>query len=320
MQDDYNSGRPINTNRQSYVFLYIVVSILLLAGLIFLFKSSLFDKRDVNAKILRDQILMNEDLVYSDNTSDAKSWLWEFGNGDRSNQQNGTYRYKKPGAYIVRLTVDGKLQQQFPIDVKNALDTAAKDTLLTINGPTRGIVNEEVRLEAQGSARIYEWSFGETGRVDIKGPTALYTYHNPGTYFVKLNTDNSRRQVYHKIQITNPDSTINAIVAPGEGERRVIDDIRAHLQAIANGADFNTQYYYLVNRYFCGDEKVSVNVDSNGDQKQTDLYSYCMRLTFGGGVNIDEAQVTLKPKSTCSSLLTVKQHSATSNPGIKRSK
>jgi hypothetical protein len=38
-----------------------------------------------------------------------------------------------------------------------------------------GIVNEEVRLEAQGNARIYEWSFGETGRVDVKGPTALYT-------------------------------------------------------------------------------------------------------------------------------------------------
>lgn len=320
MQEDYNSGRPVNTNRQNYIFLYIVVSILLLAGLIFLFKSSLFDKRTVNAKILKDEININEDLVYSDNTDDSKSWLWEFGNGDKSDKQNGAYRYKKVGAYIVRLTVDGKLQQQFPINVKDTVAQLVKDTLLTINGPTQGIVNEEVRLEAQGVARIYEWSFGETGRVDIKGPTALYTYHNPGTYFVRLNADNGSHPVFHKIRITNPDSTINAIVAPGEGERKVIDDIRAHLQAIANGADFNTHYYYLVKRYFCGDEKVTVNVDSNGENKQTDFYSYCMRLTFGGGVSIDEAQVTLKPKSTCSSLLTVKQHSSTSNAAAKRTK
>jgi hypothetical protein len=319
MQDDYNSGRPINTNRQSYLFLYIVVGILLLAGLIFLLKSSLFDKREVNARILKDEIFLNEDLVYSDNTADAKAWLWEFGNGDKAKQQNGSYRFKKPGAYIVRVTVDGKMQQQFPINVKDTVAATAQDTLLTINGPTRGIVNEEVRLEAQGNGRIYEWSFGETGRVDIKGPTALYVYHNPGTYFVRLRADNVSHPIYHKILITNPDSAINAIVAPGEGEQRVIDDIRAHLQAIANGADFNNHYYYLVNKYFCGDEKVAVNMESNGERKQTDFYSYCMRLTFGGGVTIDEAQVALKAKSSCSNLLTVKQHSSTTN-GIKRTR
>ncbi|MEX8547213.1 MAG: PKD domain-containing protein [Mucilaginibacter sp.] len=314
MPDDYNSGRAINTNRQNYVFLYIVATILLLAGLIFLFKSSLFDKRTTNARILKDEIFLNEDLVYSDNTPEAKKWLWEFGNGDRSNRQNGSYRFKKSGAYIIRVTVDGNLQQQFPINVKDTAVALGKDTLLTVNGPTRGIVNEEVRLEAQGNARIYEWSFGETGRVDIKGPTALYTYHNAGTYFVRLRADNVTRPVYHKILITNPDSTVNAMIMPGEGERKVVDDIRAHLQAIANGADFNSNYYYLVNKYFCGDEKVSVNVEANGDRKQTDFYSYCMRLTFGGGVNVDEAQTALKAKSTCSNLLTVKQHLSQLNP------
>ncbi|WP_374948630.1 PKD domain-containing protein [Mucilaginibacter sp.] len=320
MEDDYNNGRPINTNRQNYVLLYIIVGILLLAGLIFLFKSSIFDKRSIDAKILKSEIYLNEELVYSDNTTGAKTWLWEFGNGDHANTQNGTYHFKAPGAYIVRVTVDGKLQQQFPIDVKDTVVAPVKDTLLTINGPTQGIVNEEVRLEAQGQARIFEWSFGETGRIDVKGPTALYIYHAPGTYFIKLATDNSRHPVFHKILITDPDSTVNAVITPGEGERKVIDDIRSHLQAIANGADFNTQYYYLVNKYFCGDEKVTVNVDANGEEKQTDFYSYCMRLTFGGGISIDEAQVTLRPKSTCSSLLTVKQHSAATGSGIKKTK
>jgi len=319
MQDN-NNGRPINTNRQNFVFLYIIVIILLLAGLILLFKSSLFDKRTANAKILKDEIFLNDNLVYSDNTPHAKKWLWEFGNGDKSSTQNGSYHFKKSGSYIVRVTIDGSLQQQFPLNVKDTVAAAVRDSLITINGPTQGIVNEEIRLEAQGNARIYEWSFGETGRVDVTGPTALYTYRNQGTYLVKLNTDYSKHPVYHKIIITNPDSTVNEIVSPGEGQRKVVDDIRSHLQAIANGADFNTQYYYLVNKYFCGDEKVVVNLETNGDSKQIDFYSYCMRLTFGGGISIDEAQVTLKPKSNCSSMLSVKQHSATSGSANKSAK
>jgi hypothetical protein len=319
MQDDDNntSGRPVNTNRQNYIFLYIIISILLLAGLIFLFKSSLFDKRTVSAKVLKDEIFLNEGLIYSDNTPDAKTWLWEFGNGDKSTQQNGSYKFKKSGAYIVRVTVDGSLQQQFPVNVKDTLAALVRDTLLNINGPTQGIVNEEIRLEAQGNARIYEWSFGETGRVDMTGPTALYTYRRPGTFLVKLTTDNGKRPVYHKIFISNPDSSVNEIVTPGEGEQKIVNDIRANLQAIANGSNFNKHYYYLVRRYFCGDEKIMVSVEENGKSTQADFYSYCMRLTFGGGINVDEAQVTLKPKSSCSSMLSVKQHFSNTSSGIK---
>jgi len=317
MKEDYNNGRSVNTNRQTFIFLYIVLGILLIAGLIILLKSSLFEKRVVNARILKDEIFLNENLVYSDNTANAKKWLWEFGNGDKSARQNGSYRFNKAGDYIIRVTVDGNLQQQFPVNVKDTVATVV-DTLVTINGPTQALVNEQVRLDAQGNARIYEWSFGETGRVDIKGPTALYTYHNPGVYIIRLSTDKSSRPIYHKMYVTNPDSTVNQIVTPGEGERKEIDDIRAHLQAIANGADFNANYYYLVNKYFCGDEKVAVNLETNGESKQTDLYSYCMRLTFGGGVSIDQAQVTLKPKSNCSSMLDVKQHSSISNPATKK--
>ena len=318
MKDNYNGGRPVDTNRNTYTLLYIFIGVVVLALLIFFLRSSLFDKRVVNAKILKDEIVLNENFVYSDNTANAKTWLWEFGNGDKSTEQNGSYHFKKAGDYIVRITVDGSLKQQFPVSVKDSVTSAVIDTLISINGPTQGIVNEQVRLEAQGTARFYDWSFGETGRVDIKGPTALYTFHNPGTYFVKLSTDKSRHPVYHRMLITNPDSTINQIVNPGEGERKVVDDIRAHLQAIANGADFNHNYYYLVRRYFCGDEKVTVNLESNGDSKQTDFYSYCMRLTFGGGTSVDEAQVTLKPKSNCSSMLTVKQHSTNASVAKKK--
>ncbi|WP_316798427.1 PKD domain-containing protein [Pedobacter frigidisoli] len=306
--------KQVNSNSQGYVILYILLAVLLLSGLIFLFKSSLFEKRSIEARILKDEIYLNEDLVYTDNTPKAAKWQWEFGNGEKSNTQNGSYHYAKPGSYIVRLTVDGELREQFPVNVRDTIRSIV-DSVLTISGPTAGVVNEEVRLEGDGEGKNFEWSFGETGRVDVKGKTALYTYRAPGKYVVRLRSDKSARPIYHTILITDPNSEIvQDLVAPGDGERKTIDDIRARLQAIANGADFNYNYYYLVNKYMCGNEKVTVNVEMNGKKKQTDIYSYCMGLTFGGEIAVDEAQLTIKPNSSCASLVSIKQHSATAQP------
>jgi len=306
--------KQVSSNSQGYVILYILLSVLLLTGLIVLFKSSLFENRTVDARILKDQIYLNENLVYTDNTRGASSWLWEFGNGEKAATQNGSYHYTKPGEYIIRLTVDGKLREQFPVSVRDTIKSVI-DSVLTISGPTSGVVNEEVRLEGDGEGKNFEWSFGETGRVDVKGKTALYTYRAPGTFLVRLRTDKSRKPVFHTITVTDPNSEIvEDMVAPGDGERKAIDDIRARLQAIANGADFNANYYYLINKYMCSNEKVSVNVEMNGKKKQTDFYSYCMGLTFGGEIAIDEAELNIKPNSSCASLLNVKQHSASAQP------
>ncbi|SHF30146.1 PKD domain-containing protein [Pedobacter caeni] len=310
MADTTTNGKSVSSNSQGYIFLYIFIAILVLAAIIFFFKSSVFDKRNVDARILKDEMYLNEDLVFTDNTKNAKKWLWEFGNGAKSNTQNGSYRYLKSGSYIVRLTVDGELREQFPVNVRDTV-VAAIDTLLSISGPTSGLVNEEVRLEAEGKASLYEWAFGETGRVDVKGRTALYTFHSPGQYMVKLSTDKGHRPVYHTIFITDPNAVIDTeLVLPGEGERKVIDDIRARLQAIANGADFNTNYYYLTRKYMCNNEKVTVAVEQDNVKKSSDFYSYCMGLTFGGEIVVDEAQLTISPTSNCAILVNIKQHSA----------
>ncbi|WP_316804311.1 PKD domain-containing protein [Pedobacter nototheniae] len=309
-----SNTKQVSSNSQGYVILYILLAVLLLSGLIFLFKSSLFEKRAVDARILKDEIYLNEDLVYTDNTNKATKWSWEFGNGDKSATQTGSYHYTKPGSYIIRLTVDGELREQFPVNVRDTV-RAIIDSVLTISGPTAGVINEEVRLEGDGEGKNFEWSFGETGRVDVKGKTALYTYRAPGKYIVRLRTDKSPRPVYHTIFITDPNAEIvQDLVAPGDGERKTIDDIRARLQAIANGADFNSNYYYLINKYMCSNEKVAVNVEMNGKKKQTDIYSYCMGLTFGGEIAIDEAQLSIKPNSTCANLLNIKQHSSATQP------
>ena len=51
MQDQPNKGKAIDTNRQNYMFLYIIVAIVLVAALIILFKSSIFEISDFMIRI-----------------------------------------------------------------------------------------------------------------------------------------------------------------------------------------------------------------------------------------------------------------------------
>jgi PKD repeat protein len=308
MSDTINDNeKSVSSNSMGYFFIYIFIAILVFTALILLLKSALFDKRTADASILKNELYSNESLVFSDNTKDAKKWLWEFGDGARSHAQNGTYHYLKSGSYIIRLTIDGALKVQFPVTVKDTV-AAKTDTVLTINGPTSGVVNEEVRLEAAGKGTQFEWSFGETGRVDVNGKTALYTFHSPGKFLVQLRSDKSR-PVTHIMYITDP-SLDTVLVVPGEGERKIVDDIRAHLQAIADGADFNSNYYYVTNKYLCNNEKVTVAIEQDSAKRSTDFYSYCMALTFGGEISVDQAQLTISANSPCATLLNIKQHSA----------
>jgi gliding motility-associated-like protein len=55
------------------------------------------------------------DLSIDDNIS---SWLWNFGDGSSSNEQNPSYLYSNPGTYYVTLTI---------IDENNCEDTITKE-------------------------------------------------------------------------------------------------------------------------------------------------------------------------------------------------
>ncbi|MGN6510384.1 MAG: PKD domain-containing protein [Chitinophaga sp.] len=296
--------KAVRTDNRNRIYLYIALAILALA-VVFLLLKLLMGKREINARLLRNEIFLNENLVYTDNTPGSSEWKWEFGDGSRSKEQSGYYRFKESGTYLVRLTVDNSLQQQFAVVVKDTVPLTGMDSI-RISGPTAGVTGMQLRLEADGDANLFEWSFGETGRVDAKGRNAYYTYRTPGRYTVALKTDRSPVPVYTVLNITEPLTDIG-LVDPNAGGQALTDDFKTRLQAIANGGNFNKHYYYLVRKYLCNGEKTTAQAQDETGEKNTDFYSYCIGLTFSKNVVIDEVSLTLAP-SRCVSLVQVKQH------------
>ena len=230
-----------------------------------------FSSRTVRMTLTPIEVETGETVHYADSTRNARSWLWEFGNGDISHERSGEYVFKKPGRYQVRLQVDGGLERKQIITVHRSRDDYGSDELVRMKAPATAFQGEIVSFKGYGPSKEWRWQFGESGIVDSREQNPLYAYTEPGIYEVLLTTENTQYPVRHTIEIlpqyTENDST-DVLVIIG-------NDIREHLQAIVDGKPFNTHYNYILKKYLCGNPDIAVTVNNS---KKNDFYSYCQGL------------------------------------------
>jgi parallel beta-helix repeat protein len=112
-------------------------------------------------------------------TNSSKSWLWNFGDGTTSTEQNPTHNYSKAGNYAVVLTVT--LQNGGTVTRTKTVTIKEEDiTAPTVNGPVGGVFNttQTVTLtgsDNSGSATIYYTTDGS----DPRTSTTRIQYTNP---------------------------------------------------------------------------------------------------------------------------------------------
>lgn len=271
---------------------------ILTAGLLLLYSSH---QAVLKSRVWPLGVAVGEPLHYLDSTTDAHSWHWEFGQGETSLAPRGEFYYRRPGTYKVRLTVDGHHESLFTVSVKAPLH---RDSTIRLLGPTEGSVDEKLTFQTFGApAHKYTWYFGQSGQIDSHEAVVFYAYTKPGTYLVRLATDVTPRLLQQKITIR---PRYSPFVQPAD---TAADDIRLHLQRIADGQQVNQQYTYLLNRYLCGQADAPVLA---GALPPSDFYSYCMNLQFDPNWVIDAAKVevdTLRGLGTaCTARLIVTQH------------
>ncbi|NYT07309.1 MAG: PKD domain-containing protein, partial [Methanomicrobiales archaeon] len=130
-------------------------------------------------------------LVQFTDTSDGKpsKWLWKFGDGGYSVQQNPYYLYKKPGVYTVTLTVNNNA----------GADTITKTNLITVTelpvaGFTANITSGtsplavEFKDTSAGNPTSWSWTFGDGGTSNDQNP--VHVFAGPGTFSVELTVAN----------------------------------------------------------------------------------------------------------------------------------
>lgn len=282
-----------------------VVSTLLVASLIAIWlQRKSVDPDDIVAVAFPANLSLGDSLKFEDKTDNAKTKKWDFGDGKTSERGKGVHFYSKPGFYEVKLTIDNKYTKTFPILVSNRIvdQPIILASPATIDGPSQAMQLENVVFRAVSpNAKSFTWKFGETGNIDSKEKMGFYSYKTPGIYTVTLFTDDSMEPITHQIRVLPAYNPIEAVeqdisTTVDDTYNEIDDDLKRVLQQIANGNNFNSNYNYLLNSYFCNNDNVAVTV--NGE-KIKNLYYYCTGLQFDKSNIIQEVKTTFNNNQTC---------------------
>ena len=123
--------------------LYIFISVIILIMFFLLVMRACSQKQPIQATVTPSDPVVGEEIFFSDSTSGARIWYWEFGNNETSTQRSGYHRFKQKGVYKIRLTVNGNLERYFDVRVKEK--TNAEDLhLVHIIAPKEAIQGENL--------------------------------------------------------------------------------------------------------------------------------------------------------------------------------
>lgn len=144
-----------------------------------------------------------EPVVFTDASIDTDgtiiSWLWNFGDGAVSQEQNPTYTFDFATGYEVRLTVkddkggENTIKKQFNVsdpDVPNVSPTASFSISGELFQKAAQVTFTDTSTDSDGSITAWAWDFGDGNTASTKNP--IHFYGGVGSFTVTLIvTDNS---------------------------------------------------------------------------------------------------------------------------------
>jgi PKD repeat protein len=124
------------------------------------------------------------------NTGVINSWVWAFGDGGSSTQQNPTHIYTAPGTYTVTLIIEtnqGCIDTAYGFAEVWPLPVASFITSPVCQGYTA--LFTDLSIANSNSLVSWQWSFGDGGTSTLQNPS--YIYGTSGIYNVTLTVTNS---------------------------------------------------------------------------------------------------------------------------------
>jgi PKD repeat protein len=110
-------------------------------------------------------------------------WLWDFGDGQTSAEQDPMYVYADSGLYVVQMIVTD--ENQCRDTVLSALQVYPQpDALFDLIENYEGMQGQVLLDNLSQNAARYEWDFGNGEQSELTSPVVLYQEN--GTYLIEL--------------------------------------------------------------------------------------------------------------------------------------
>lgn len=157
-----------------------------------------------------------DEIVYFTNQSEnGKTYLWNFGDGEKSDLESPSHKFTSAGVFLVKLEVSNgneSVEKSLTISVEK-LEPVAD---FSISSPEAG-VNEAVRFTNHSeNATSYEWDFGDGSTSTASNP--VHYYASTGTYTVTLTAyrNEDSNSATKEVNIMVPEN-----ILPGQGAMNI---------------------------------------------------------------------------------------------------
>lgn len=159
------------------------------------------------------------EVHFQNNTPGAVSWLWDFGDGTTSDQQNPVHTYTTVASYDVKLTVataNGCGNTITKPRFVRVIPTTVKITADMDEGCVNVLtVHPTTEIRTVDAIASYLWDFGDGNTSPLENPT--HTYTSTGVFPMKVTVttaDGCVATVAHTVKVGTPPSGADFTVDP----------------------------------------------------------------------------------------------------------
>lgn len=203
-----NSFRNLLTNFDPRILLVFIL-ILSLGMLSFITKFiGSVDCENTTFYIVAKNRLVGETIELYNETNGADTWEWDFGDGTpKEFEKNVTHQYSKSGKYRITLTINETCITYKDIIIKSVGDLSERIRKPEIIAPRVVKVGEEVVFDYYYNGNdifSWEWSFGESSRLDDTESNPVYVYRTPGVKKISLIVNGNVSKIVSKTILVKP--------------------------------------------------------------------------------------------------------------------
>lgn len=124
---------------------------------------------------------------FIDQTANAVSWQWDFGDGSSSTEKNPQHVYQSTGTFAVKLKVIDRFGCENEI-IKDSLISIIEPSVSITNAPAGGCIpfvfRPTIQVNSLEPIASYLWDFGDGNTSTASNPS--HTYSDSGTYNLQL--------------------------------------------------------------------------------------------------------------------------------------
>jgi PKD repeat protein len=131
-------------------------------------------------------------VLFTNNSTNATSWYWDFGNGNYSTLQNPTNVYLNPGSFSVKLIAYNSSGQADSVTQTGIVYTVSPPIVNFTSSSTVACLESSTIIFNNQSSNFNTclWDFGDGNTSTSMNPSHIY--NSPGTYTVTLIAYNSQ--------------------------------------------------------------------------------------------------------------------------------